>query len=95
VISSVVYAFVRREFLAGVDDPDLIKRRFNLPIFGAIAFSAGQAGSTLGLSAKTPAATALRNVTALPASRSATQPLLSMTHPFDTSIEGLRELTHV
>ncbi|QIE24127.1 Tyrosine-protein kinase wzc [Caballeronia sp. SBC1] len=127
VIAGVVFAFVRRAFFAGVDDPDLVERRFNLPIFGAIPFSAEQArldrvrldrpvalpsakatangtkrlgtqsvgdglGSTLGLSAKTPVAMALQNATVLPASRSATQPLLSTTHPFDTSIEGLRGL---
>lgn len=127
VIAGVVFAFVRRAFFAGVDDPDLVERRFNLPIFGAIPFSAEQArldrarldrpvalpstkgtasgvkrlgtqsvgdglGSTLGLSAKAPVAMALQNATVLPASRSATQPLLSTTHPFDTSIEGLRGL---
>ena len=43
VIASVVYALVRRAFFAGAEDPDLVERRFNLPIFGAIAFSAGQA----------------------------------------------------
>jgi tyrosine-protein kinase Etk/Wzc len=129
VIAGVVFAFVRRSFFAGVDDPDLVERRFNLPIFGAIPFSAeqarqdrvrldrpialpspsakGSAGSvkrlgaqsvddslrsTLGLSAQTPVGVALQNATVLPASRSATQPLLSTTHPFDTSIEGLRGL---
>jgi tyrosine-protein kinase Etk/Wzc len=127
VIAGVVFAFVRRSFFAGVDDPDLVERRFNLPIFGAIPFSAEQArqdrvrldrpialpsakggaggikrlsaqstgdspGSTLGLSVKTPVAMPLQNATVLPASRSATQPLLSTTHPFDTSIEGLRGL---
>ena len=127
VIAGVVFAFVRRAFFAGVDDPDLVERRFNLPIFGAIPFSAEQAridrvrldrpialpsatgtasrvkrlgtqsvrdglGSTLGLSMKKPVAMALQNATVLPPSRSATQPLLSTTHPFDTSIEGLRGL---
>jgi tyrosine-protein kinase Etk/Wzc len=130
VIAGVVFAFVRRAFFAGVDDPDLVERRFNLPIFGAIVFNAAQArldrvrldrpialpsakgtangikwlgtqpvgdglGSTLGLSAKAPVAMALQNATVLPASRNAAQPLLSTTHPFDTSIEGFRELTHV
>jgi tyrosine-protein kinase Etk/Wzc len=130
MIAGVVFAFVRRAFFAGVDDPVLVERRFNLPILGAIAFSAAQArldlvrldrpielpsakatangikrlgtqsvgdglGSTLGLSAKTPMATALQNATVLPTSRNATKPLLSTTHPFDTSIEGLRRLTHV
>jgi tyrosine-protein kinase Etk/Wzc len=52
-------------------------------------------GPTLDLSAKTPVAMALQNATVLPASRNAAQPLLSTTHPFDTSIEGLRGLTHV
>jgi tyrosine-protein kinase Etk/Wzc len=52
-------------------------------------------GSTLGVSAKTPVAMALHNATVLPASRSRTQPLHSTTHPFDTSIEGLREFIHV
>jgi tyrosine-protein kinase Etk/Wzc len=125
VIAGVVHAFVRRAFFAGADYPNLVERRFNLPIFGAIAFSAEQApldlpialpsakrtangikrlgtqqvgdglGSTLGLSAKTPVAMALQNTTVLRASRSGTRPLLSITHPFDTSIEGLRKLTHV
>jgi tyrosine-protein kinase Etk/Wzc len=125
MIAGVVFAFVRRAFFAGVDDPDLVERRFNLPDFGAIAFSAAQArldrpialpsakvtangikrlgtqpvsdglGSTLGLSAKTPIAMARQYATVLPASRKSTQPLLSTTHPFDASIEGLRKLTHV
>ena len=43
VIACEVYAFVRRAFFAGADDPDLVERRFNLPIFGAIAFSGEQA----------------------------------------------------
>jgi tyrosine-protein kinase Etk/Wzc len=130
VIAGVVFAFVRRAFFAGVDAPDLVERRFNLPIFGAIVFNAAQArldrvrldrpialpsakgtangikwlgtqpvgvglGSTLGLSAKAPVAMALQNAIVVPASRNAAQPLLSTTHPFDTSIEGLRGLTHV
>ncbi|WP_438393104.1 polysaccharide biosynthesis tyrosine autokinase [Caballeronia sp. DA-9] len=126
VIAGVVFAFVRRSFFAGVDDPELVERRFNLPIFGAIPFSAEQArqdrirldrpmalptpsakggmkrpgtqpvgdsiGSTLGLSTKTPVAVALQNATVLPAASTGKQPLLSTTHPFDTSIEGLRGL---
>ncbi|KLU20756.1 protein tyrosine kinase [Caballeronia mineralivorans PML1(12)] len=129
VIAGVVFAFVRRAFFAGVDDPDLVERRFNLPIFGAIPFSAEQARvdrvrldrpvalplpsvkgaaggakrlgtqpvgdgfvSTPGMAAKTRVAMALKHATVLPASRSTTQPLLSTTHPFDTSIEGLRGL---
>jgi len=127
VIAGVVFAFVRRAFFAGVDDPDLVERRFNLPIFGAIPFSAEQArldrvrldrpvalpaakgtangarrlgtqsvgdavNLTPGLAAKKQVAMAMQNATVLPASRSATQPLLSTTHPFDTSIEGLRGL---
>jgi tyrosine-protein kinase Etk/Wzc len=125
VIAGVVFAFVRRAFFAGVDAPDLVERRFNLPIFGAVVFNAAQArldrpialpsakgtangikwlgtqpvgvglGSTLGLSAKAPVAMALQNAIVVPASRNAAQPLLSTTHPFDTSIEGLRGLTHV
>jgi tyrosine-protein kinase Etk/Wzc len=140
VIAGVVFAFVRRAFFAGVDAPDLVERRFNLPISGAIVFNAAQArldrvrldrvrldrvrldrpialpsakgtangikwlgtqpvgvglGSTLGLSAKAPVAMALQNAIVVPASRNAAQPLLSTTHPFDTSIEGLRGLTHV
>ena len=92
IIAGAVYAFVRRAFFAGAEDPDRVERRFNLPIFDAIAFSAEQARL---LSAKTPVAMALQNATVLPASRRATQPLLSTTHPFDTSIEGLRGLTRV
>ena len=126
VIAGVVFAFVRRSFFAGVDDPELVERRFNLPIFGAIPFSAEQArldrvrldrpmalpsssakggmkrlgtqsvgdsmGTTLGLSTKTPVAMALQNATVLPAANTGKQPLLSTTHPFDTSIEGLRGL---
>jgi tyrosine-protein kinase Etk/Wzc len=116
VIAGVVFAFVRRAFFAGVDDPDLVERRFNLPIFGAIPFSAEQARvdrvrlaaggakrlgtqpvgdgfvSTPGMAAKTRVAMALKHATVLSASRSTTQPLLSTTHPFDTSIEGLRGL---
>jgi tyrosine-protein kinase Etk/Wzc len=127
VIAGVGFAFVQRSFFAGVDDPDLVERRFNLPIFGAIAFSAEQArqdrlrldrpvalpsakgaaggarrlpadstsdtlDSTLGLSARTPMAAALQNATLVPSSRGATRPLLSTTHPFDSSIEGLRGL---
>jgi len=37
VIAGVVHAFVRRAFFAGADYPNLVERRFNLPIFGAIA----------------------------------------------------------
>ncbi|KQR74509.1 protein tyrosine kinase [Burkholderia sp. Leaf177] len=126
VIAGVVFAFVRRSFFAGVDDPELVERRFNLPIFGAIPFSTEQArldrvrldrpmalpsssakggmkrlgtqtvgdsmGTTLGLSTKTPVAMALQNATVLPAANVGKQPLLSTTHPFDTSIEGLRGL---
>lgn len=43
VIAGVVFALVRRAFFAGVDYPDLVERRFNLPIFGAIVFNAAQA----------------------------------------------------
>ena len=38
-----IYAFARRVFFSGADDPDLVDRRFNLPNFGAIAFSGEQA----------------------------------------------------
>jgi G-rich domain on putative tyrosine kinase len=56
VIACGVYAFVRRAFFAGADDPHLVERRFNLPIFGAIAFSGEQASWIVRLRCPQPRA---------------------------------------
>lgn len=45
VIAGILFAFCRRTFFTGVTDPEFIERRFQMPIFGSIPFSAEQAHS--------------------------------------------------
>lgn len=99
VIAGMVFAFVRRSYFAGVSDPAMVERRFNLPVFGAIPFSAEQArldrarlqGPLALPASKTAGGFALQNASVLP-SQATPLPLLSTSHPYDTAIEGLRGL---
>ncbi|MEQ5838198.1 polysaccharide biosynthesis tyrosine autokinase [Paraburkholderia acidicola] len=45
VIAGILFAFCRRTFFTGVTDPEFVERRFQMPIFGSIPFSAEQAHS--------------------------------------------------
>ncbi|MGF6238996.1 MULTISPECIES: polysaccharide biosynthesis tyrosine autokinase [Paraburkholderia] len=127
IIAGVGFAFCRRTFFTGVADPEMIERRFQLPIFGSIPISAEQSrgdrliaslrhpalpsgtqrmsgvlasgpaslGRLLGLrAAPAPAPAPVRQgaQTVMPAPYAATRSLLAKTHPFDTSVEGLRGL---
>ncbi|MFM0071042.1 polysaccharide biosynthesis tyrosine autokinase [Paraburkholderia sediminicola] len=56
VIAGILFAFCRRTFFTGVADPEFVERRFQLPIFGSIAFSPEQARSDRQLSAARAAA---------------------------------------
>ncbi|MFL9907065.1 polysaccharide biosynthesis tyrosine autokinase [Paraburkholderia sp. RL17-337-BIB-A] len=56
IIAGVLFAFCRRTFFTGVADPEFVERRFQLPIFGSIAFSPEQARSDRQLSAMRSAA---------------------------------------
>ena len=56
IIAGVGFAFCRRTFFAGVADPDMVERRFRLPIFGSIPISAEQwRGDQLIASSRRPA----------------------------------------
>ncbi|HYS65704.1 MAG TPA: polysaccharide biosynthesis tyrosine autokinase [Paraburkholderia sp.] len=128
IIGGILFAFCRRTFFTGVSDPELVERRFQLPIFGSIAFSPEQARSDRQLSATRAAALAAprstptevqavaapsgvmwrlrpgsaaaarqRNVpvgtqTVIASSKAPMRPLLAKTHPYDTTVEGLRGL---
>ena len=56
VLGGILFAFCRRTFFTGVADPEFVERRFQLPIFGSIAFSPEQARSDRQLSATRSAA---------------------------------------
>ncbi|CAB3731573.1 Tyrosine-protein kinase wzc [Paraburkholderia sediminicola] len=56
VIAGILFAFCRRTFFTGVADPEFVERRFQLPIFGSIAFSPEQARSDRQLTAARAAA---------------------------------------
>ncbi|MFM0183728.1 polysaccharide biosynthesis tyrosine autokinase [Paraburkholderia aspalathi] len=56
IIAGILFAFCRRTFFTGVADPEFVERRFQLPIFGSIAFSPEQARSDRQLSAARAAA---------------------------------------
>lgn len=43
VIVGILFAFCRQRFFTGIADPEFVERRFQLPIFGSIPFSAEQA----------------------------------------------------
>ncbi|CAG4902842.1 polysaccharide biosynthesis tyrosine autokinase [Paraburkholderia saeva] len=43
VIAGIGFAIVRRKFLTGVSDPDLVERRFRVPVLGSISYSLEQA----------------------------------------------------
>lgn len=43
VIAGILFAFCRQRFFTGIADPEFVERRFQLPIFGSIPFSAEQA----------------------------------------------------
>jgi len=51
LIAGVGFAVCRRMFFAGVSDPELVERRFQLPIFGAVQISAEQLRSDRGIAA--------------------------------------------
>jgi tyrosine-protein kinase Etk/Wzc len=72
VIAGVLFAFCRQRFFTGIADPEFVERRFQLPIFGSIPFSAEQARcDRLAASARAAAlpgnAARFSTVTALPA----------------------------
>ncbi|MEA3131561.1 MAG: tyrosine-protein kinase Etk/Wzc [Paraburkholderia sp.] len=124
IIAGVLFAFCRRTFFTGVADPEFVERRFQLPIFGSIAFSPEQARSDRQLSAMRSAAlpaprstptevpvgssgatrqlrsgSAVRQgdvpvgtQTVIASSRAPMRPLLVKTHPYDSTVEGLRGL---
>ncbi|WP_144143157.1 polysaccharide biosynthesis tyrosine autokinase [Paraburkholderia sp. BCC1884] len=128
VIGGIAFAFCRRTFFTGVADPEFVERRFQLPIFGSIAFSPEQARNDRLLSAARAAAlhaprstpTEVRAVesqsggvmrllrprsaagrqasepvgtqTVIASSKAPMRPLLVKTHPYDTTVEGLRGL---
>jgi tyrosine-protein kinase Etk/Wzc len=126
IIAGILFAFCRQRFFTGIADPEFVERRFQMPIFGSIPFSAEQARSDLlALNARRPAlpGTAARFLamptlpagivrlitpratapaaptyvppgtqTVVPPVRPSLRPLLTKTHPFDVSVEGLRGL---
>ncbi|RDK03653.1 polysaccharide biosynthesis tyrosine autokinase [Paraburkholderia lacunae] len=129
IIAGILVAFCRRTFFTGVADPAFVERRFQLPIFGAIAFSPEQARSDRLLSAARSAAlpapssrpSEVRALSAAPSGitrlirpraaaagqsagvpvgtqtviasgKAPIRPLLVKTHPYDTTVEGLRGL---
>jgi tyrosine-protein kinase Etk/Wzc len=123
IIAGVLFAFCRRTFFTGVADPEFVERRFHMPIFGSIPFSAEQAHSDRlavnmsqaalqgpaarpALSQIVPAGIArlvqprrpatvtvpAGTQTIVPPAHAPMRPLLVKTHPFDTSVEGLRGL---
>jgi tyrosine-protein kinase Etk/Wzc len=56
LIAGIGFAFCRRTFFAGVADPDMVERRFRLPIFGSIPISVEQLhGDQLIASSRQPA----------------------------------------
>ena len=125
IIGGVLFAFCRRTFFTGVADPEFVERRFQLPIFGSIAFSPEQARSDRQLSAARtaalpgprstptevlaepsgvmrmlrPGSAAARQgsvpvgtQTVIASSKAPMRPLLAKTHPYDSTVEGLRGL---
>ncbi|NYH21491.1 polysaccharide biosynthesis tyrosine autokinase [Paraburkholderia bryophila] len=130
VIGGILFAFCRRTFFTGVADPEFVERRFQLPIFGSIAFSPEQARADKQLSAqrraalpaprstptevlalqsgviarlrpgaKAAASKARRRAsvpvgtqTVIPSGKTPMRPLLVKTHPYDSTVEGLRGL---
>jgi tyrosine-protein kinase Etk/Wzc len=127
VLAGIAFAFCRHMFLTGVSDPEVIERRFQLPIFGSIPLSAEQTRSDLlaasaarsalpapersGVMRALPSGVArlvrARNarpedgkhgnamppgIIPVPAPYGPTRALLTKTHPFDISVEGLRGL---
>ncbi|MDE1184673.1 polysaccharide biosynthesis tyrosine autokinase [Paraburkholderia sp.] len=141
IIAGILFAFCRRTFFTGVSDPEFVERRFQMPIFGSIPFSAEQArsdrlmsatrlalqgaqaprlGSSVGPSSTTvpeaPTVTGFDRLkqmivprsttsshtgtahepvgtqTIIPSAKGPMRPLLAKTHPFDSSVEGLRGL---
>lgn len=56
IMGGILFAFCRRTFFTGVADPEFVERRFQLPIFGSIAFSPEQARNDRQLSAARTAA---------------------------------------
>lgn len=42
IIAGVGFAIVRRKFFTGVEDPEVVERRFRLPVLGSISFSSEQ-----------------------------------------------------
>jgi tyrosine-protein kinase Etk/Wzc len=127
VLAGIGFAFCRHMFVTGVSDPELIERRFQLPIFGSIPLSTEQSRSdllatnaartTLPAPARSGVMRALPSGVArlfqghqtrpegrehanaippgmmpIPAPYTPTRALLTKTHPFDVSVEGLRGL---
>ncbi|MGF6771215.1 tyrosine-protein kinase Etk/Wzc [Paraburkholderia sp. GAS199] len=125
IVGGILFAICRRTFFTGVSDPELVERRFQLPIFGSIAFSPEQerndrqlsaaraaalpaprstptevraieskAGGLMGLirSRATTAAAPVGTQTVIGSSKAPLRPLLVKTHPYDTTVEGLRGL---
>jgi tyrosine-protein kinase Etk/Wzc len=124
IIAGVLFAFCRRTFFTGVADPEFVERRFQLPIFGSIAYSPEQARSDRQLSAMRSAAlpaprsrptevsvgatgvmrllrpglvqraskVPVGTQTVIASSKAPIRPLLVKTHPYDSTVEGLRGL---
>jgi tyrosine-protein kinase Etk/Wzc len=51
LIAGIGFAFARRTFFTGIADPEVIERRFQLPIFGSVPESAEQVRSDRGIAA--------------------------------------------
>jgi tyrosine-protein kinase Etk/Wzc len=125
IIGGILFAFCRHTFFTGVADPEFVERRFQLPIFGSIAFSPEQARSDRLLSAMRaaalpgprstptevsagssgvmrmlrPGSAAARQgqvpvgtQTVIASGKTPMRPLLVKTHPYDSTVEGLRGL---
>jgi tyrosine-protein kinase Etk/Wzc len=42
IIAGIAFAIVRRKFFTGVEDPEVVERRFRLPVLGSVSFSSEQ-----------------------------------------------------
>lgn len=90
LFAGVLFAFVRRSYFAGVSDPALVERRFNMPVFSAIPFSAEQARLDRIRLTRPMALPGKGQAGAHVLKSTAPDSLLSTSHPYDPAIEGLR-----
>jgi tyrosine-protein kinase Etk/Wzc len=97
----VLFLFVRRQLSSGVEDPLLVERRLQLPVFGSILFSNEQARLNRGVGRMpllSSNAGARGNEAHMPAmevlsadaTAQAARPLLAMYRAQDLSMEALR-----